>query len=302
MSSFSIIPLILVSATSFVFAANNIGMIKTSFQSVAGRAQWLYLSIAIAGLVLGFVVEGYKLSGLASGDVVSLKPYEAEIAMVTVLAVMSVFTFLRLPASLSNVVLGAILGPAIALGISYDVHKVLYVIAAWLFAPLTSGLLAILLYSAYRKIVSRMALTSVSIFNRISALAITLLSSYTLSANNLGLLLGFPGSGLLTIIVPAVLGVLLLSNAVLSTLGWRMAMLSQTGYLAALVSGSFTLWLYTQFAIPASLTQTVVSGMMALSIYSKPSIVNYRTMFELVGSWPFFLFLSFLVAYSISLM
>jgi len=298
----SLLPLILVGATSFVFAANNIGMIKTSFQSVTGRGQWIYLFIAISGLVLGFIVEGYKLRGLASGDVVSLNAYEAEIAMITVLSVMSVFTFLRLPASLSNVVLGAILGPAMALGISYDAYRVLYVIAAWLFAPLTSGLLAILLYSAYRRIVSRMALTSVSIFNRVSALAITLLSSYTLSANNLGLLLGFPGSGLLIILIPAILGVLLLSNTVVSTLGWRMAMLSQTGYLAALVSGSFTLWLYTQFSIPASLTQTVVSGMMALSIYSRPSIVNYRTMFELVGSWPFFLLVSIMVAYSISLL
>ncbi|MEM3684352.1 MAG: hypothetical protein QXX17_07030 [Conexivisphaerales archaeon] len=291
----------LAAATSFVFSANNIGMIKTSFQSVTGRSEWFYLLVAAAGLVLGFLLEGYKLKGIASGQVVYLAPYEAQVAMLTILVVMSVFTVLRLPASLSNVALGAILGPAIALGISYDAQKVWMVIAAWLLAPLTSGLLAIALYWFYRRLVSRMALTSVSLFNRISAVAITLLSSYTLSANNLGLLLGFPGSDMLIVLIPAILGVLLLSNTVVSTLGWRMAMLSQTGYLAALISGSFTLWLYTQYSIPASLTQTVVSGMMALSIYSKPSIVNYRTMFELIGSWPFFLLLSMGLAYAIAM-
>lgn len=288
---------VLLIASSFVFAANNIGMIKTSFQFTAGRAQYIYLLVSIAGMVAGFIFEGYKVSSIASKDIAMLSSSESEIALLTTFAVMAIFTMLKLPASLSNVVLGSLIGVAIASNTAFYSGKVAEVIIAWLIAPLTSGLLAILFYSIYRRLVKDMPLTKISIFNRYSVVAIVLISSYTLSANNLGLLLGFPGGNLLIILLPTIAGVLLLSNIVVSTLGWKMAMLSPTGYMAALLSGSLTLWLYTQLSIPASLTQSVVSGMVALSIYLKPSVVNYRTMFELIGSWPFFLLLSFAISY-----
>lgn len=283
---------LLVASTSFVFAANNIGMIKTSFQSITGRAESLYLLAVIAGFSAGFLVEGYKVSGIVSGDVVSLSSYQLQLAILSVFLVMLIFTLLRLPASMSNVMLGAILGPALALSIPFSAERVLLVIFAWLVAPLTSAALAVILYRLYRLVVLRMSLKHVSAFNRYSGICVTVFSAYTLSANNLGLLLGFPGGDSTLILVSSILGIVLLNSVIVSTLGWKMAILSPTAYSAALLSGSLTLWLYTQASIPASITQTVVSGMMALSAVSRPSIVNYRTMFEILGSWPFFLILS----------
>jgi phosphate/sulfate permease len=79
--------------------------------------------------------------------------------------------------------------------------------------------------------------------------------------------------------------------------GWRMAVLSPSGYLSALLGASATLWVYTQLGIPTSVTQAIVGAMVVLSISRKPSIVDSRVVFEVLGSWPLLLASSTVVAF-----
>jgi PiT family inorganic phosphate transporter len=293
------VSLLLLAATSFVFTANNTGMIRAGFQYVTGRAGlWYSVAVELA-FVSGFLFEGYKVSSIFSGGIASLPGNSENLALGITLLVMVVFTLMRLPASISNVAVGSVLGAAIALSLVLNLRQVELVLVAWLVAPISSGLLATLLYFMHGKIVSGWSLSSVSVFNRFSSLLVIVFTSYTLAANNLGLLLGLSAGAAeaAVIVLAAVLGYVTLGRVTESTVGWKFAALSPTAYSAALLAGSLTLWVYTQLGVPASLTQTVVSGIMALSLYKRPSVVNSRTMFELVGSWPFFLVVSLLLAY-----
>jgi phosphate/sulfate permease len=125
------------------------------------------------------------------------------------------------------------------------------------------------------------------------------LTGYTLGANNLGALLGFSSGPVLSILVvaAAIFGGLLFSKSVAWLLGWRMAVLSPPAYLSALLGASATLWIYTQLGIPSSLTQAIVGAMLVLSIDRKPSIVNLRVVYEIIGSWVFVLLSSLVVAF-----
>ncbi|MDG6928870.1 MAG: inorganic phosphate transporter [Nitrososphaerota archaeon] len=295
---------LLLMATSFVFAANNIGMIRSSFQEVHGRAAWGYLGVVVAGFTGGYLAEGYKVGSTVSSGLVRLTSYESAIALAVTLAVMAGFTFLRLPASISNVALGAIVGPAIALGEAVHWGGVYSILLAWLVAPVTAAVLAVLVYAVYLRCVSRWPLLTVARVNRFYGLATVAVTSYSLSANNLGMLLGFASGGLevWSILVCAVLGSVLMSRLVASTLGWRVAVLSPAAYYSALLAGSVTLWIYTQFGVPASLTQTVVSAVLVLSLSRRPSVVKTRIIFEMLGSWPFFLTFTLAVSYGLALL
>ncbi|MEM0286788.1 MAG: inorganic phosphate transporter [Nitrososphaerota archaeon] len=294
--------LLLLTSTSFVFAANNIGMIRSSFSTIAGKPYWIYMALVIIGFISGYLLEGYKVGSNIAIRLVSLNQDAALISLFVTLSVMVAFTILRLPASISNVALGAILGPAIFFGLRISYSDVYSILLAWVIAPVTSAVLGVIIYNTYVLAISKLSFLQVARLNRMYGIGTVLFTSYSLSANNLGLLIGF-SSGVTSdfaILFAAVLGSILFSSFVASTLGYRVAVLSPAAYYSALLSGSLTLWFYTQFGIPASLTQTVVASILSLSMIRKPSVVNSRIIFEILGSWPFFFVFTLLLSYAIS--
>jgi phosphate/sulfate permease len=290
---------VLLFLTSFVFSANNIGVIRPGFQGTAYRRRVLYLGLTALGFALGFFAEGYKVGSGIVRDISPPTQSGLELSLLVTLLVMGAFTLLRLPSSISNVAVGALLGPLVASGGLPPVGPLTTIVVAWLVAPATAALLSLAIYAVHNKVIWAWPLLKVSMFNRYFGILAILLSSYTLSANNLGMLTSF-GSGALDsalILIAALLGVFILSNLVASTMGWKLAVLTPGSYSSALLGGSVNLWVYTQLGIPASLTQSVVAGVMVLSLVTRPSVVNTRTMFEILGSWPFFLAISFVAAF-----
>jgi phosphate/sulfate permease len=102
-------------------------------------------------------------------------------------------------------------------------------------------------------------------------------------------------------VVAAIAGGLLFSSSVAWLLGWKMAVLSPSAYLSALLGASITLWIYTQIGIPSSITQAIVGAMVILSIDRKPSIINLRVVYEVIGSWVFLMLSSLCVAFLLGL-
>jgi PiT family inorganic phosphate transporter len=206
---------------------------------------------------------------------------------------MAAFTLLKLPVSLSNTVLGAMVGISMASDVRLQVNVVSSVIVAWFIAPLSAALIALLLHRTFLSVAGRRSLASVAKWSRYLGMVGVFLTGYTLGANNLGTLLGFssgPAISILVVVV-AIAGGLLFSRSVAWLLGWKMAVLSPSAYLSALLGASITLWIYTQLGIPSSLTQAIVGAMVVLSVDRKPSVINLRVVYEVIGSW-IFLFLS----------
>jgi phosphate/sulfate permease len=299
-----IIITLLLAATSFVYTANNIGVIRTAFSGSTGRGLWLYLCLSLVGFTAGFALEGHKIGSSITNGLTHLDPTASLVSLSVTLLILSIFTFLKLPVSISNVAVGAIIGSAFAFGLPISTWNLVRVLASWLVAPLTSAILVLAIYFSYCRGVSGLPLGPASRLNRLLGMLAIGFSSYSLSANNLGILMGFSEGTTDAVITLffALLGSITLSGLVAWTLGYRIASLSPTAYASALLAGSLTLWIYTQLGIPASMAQTVISAMMVLSILKKPSIVNRRVMFEILGSWPFFLVFATILSFSIGIL
>ncbi len=284
---------------AFVFGANNIGVIRSSFQQASGKDVTLYLATGTLAFAVGYFVEGYKVKSTFTTSLTSASQGAQLMALATVLIVMTAFTLLKLPVSLSNTVLGAMVGVSLATTVHLQVNLIGLVIAAWFVAPVSAAVIAILLHRTFLHEVGRGSFVSVERWSRYLGLVAVFLTGYTLGANNLGALLGFSSGPVLSILVvaAAIFGGLLFSKSVAWLLGWRMAVLSPPAYLSALLGASATLWIYTQLGIPSSLTQAIVGAMLVLSIDRKPSIVNLRVVYEIIGSWVFVLLSSLVVAF-----
>jgi len=290
---------VLLLLVAFVFGANNIGVIRSAFRQVSGRAVSLYLGAAALAFAAGYVLEGSKVSSTLTTGLTNAGTQASEAALVAVLTLMAAFTILKFPASVSNVLLGSMLGVSLAMNATIRLNVLSYVIAAWLISPLSAAILAVLIRRVILSFEARTSLMAVESWSRVLGVVAVVVSGYTLGANNLGALLGFTSGPLMSglVLLAAVAGGLLFSGSVAWMVGWRMAVLSPSGYLSALLGASATLWVYTQLGIPTSVTQAIVGAMVVLSISRKPSIVDSRVVFEVLGSWPLLLASSTVVAF-----
>ncbi len=295
--------ILLLAAVALVYSANNLGVIRSAYAGVSRKGALLYTGLALAGFSAGYLLEGYKVGSSLLSSLAEIEGASLDVALAVTFVVLAAFTFLRLPASISNVSVGAVVGVALAQGVPVNFGGLIRIMGLWLIAPLTSAVLAVVIYRLYRMFVSQLPLAPASRTGRFLGIAAILFSSYALAANNLGILVAFTGGALdlASILASALLGAALFSGLVAWTLGWRVAQLSPTGYAASLLAGSITLWAYTQLGVPASLSQCAVASMMALSLRRKPVVVNAGAVFEVLGSWPLFLALSSLLGYGIGL-
>jgi len=286
-------------ALAFVFGANNIGVIRSAFQQVSGRAAIGYVAASALAFAAGFLTEGYKVESTLTRSLTTLGTDASLVALAAMLILLSSFTMVKFPASVSNLALGSMIGVSFASRTYVNFDVLVAILVAWLLAPVTAALLALLLHRIFLRAVRDRSLESAATSVRMVGTVAVIFASYTLGANNLGILLGFSGSlaSTLGVMVAALAGGILFSRLVAWLLGWKMATLSPTAYFSALVGASLTLWLYTQLGIPTSLTQAIVGAMVVLSYTRKPSIVNPKVVFEVLGSWPVLLLAAMALAY-----
>ena len=292
---------LLLATVAFVYAANNLGVIRSAYAGVSRRGVLIYTSIALTGFSTGFLLEGYKVGSSLLPSLAEVGGSASDAILAVTLAILAAFTLLKLPASISNVSVGAVVGVALSRGVPVNIGGLLRIMGIWLLAPLVSATLATVIYLLYRKAVSTLPLAPVSQVGRLLGIAAIFSSSYVLAANNLGILVAFGGGvvDLVSVIASALLRAALLSELVAWTLGWRVAQLSPTGYATSLLAGSATLWACTQLGVPTSLSQCAVASMMALSLGRRPVIINSGAVFEVLGSWPLFLGISALLGFGV---
>jgi PiT family inorganic phosphate transporter len=295
---------VLLLAVAFIFGANNLGVVRSAFRQFSGWASFGYAGAASLAFAAGYLLEGHKVSSTLTTSLTSVNGEAPTAALIAILVLMGTFTLLKFPASVSNVLLGSMVGISLAANVPISLGVLSSVLAAWLLSPLSAAGMAILIQWVVLSVQARRSLVAVARWSRMLGLASVVIAGYTLGANNLGALLGFSSGPTLSVMVliAAIIGGLAFSGSVAWLLGWKMAVLSPSAYLSALLGASLTLWLYTQLGIPTSLTQAIVGAMVVLSSSRKPSMVDSRVVFEVLGSWPILLLSSMGVAFLASVL
>ncbi|MGA2874649.1 MAG: inorganic phosphate transporter [Nitrososphaerales archaeon] len=290
--SYILFPLLLV--FGFAFGWNNSGLTTGNLSNLVNYN--MALALTIAGVFTGLLILGGRMSSSIIGKLVSTNiPSSAILAGIIVsVALLILLTVFRLPVSLSNCVVGSFLGAALASQSSVHTTFLIEIVGSWLAAPFLCAIITILAYGIVVKLENRFALSTVSLVNRMLLVIAVFYVSFTLGANNIGLIVSFArnnslvGSNIIleiSIFLATSLGMILFGKSIAKVVGDKIVVLSQIKTLSAMLGSAIVASLFTVLSVPVSLTQVVIGGMLGAGVAHRPSIVNTRELFILILGW-----------------
>lgn len=250
--------------------------------------------LASAGVLLGTLLEGYKLSVVLRGQIVPAISTSGLFAiLVTSLIVMTAVTRVHLPLSLSQVMVGAGWGFAAAAGIQVGTTYSVEVVASWILSPALAFLTSALIESVVLRLGHRTK--DILALNRLYA-NLTLIAgfyaAYTLGANTLGLVVGLfpPGLAdplLVSFIFSAatIVGILFLSTGTVRSIADNLVGLNPSTALSSQFGGAATVHLFTQLGLPVSISQVVIGGMGGAASVKRMAIINKRMVQQIIAGW-----------------
>lgn len=218
--------------------------------------------------------------------------------IVTVAGAMAttLMTFLHLPISTSQAVVGAIIGVGIIHG-EVNFTGLKKVVICWVATPLGGAFFAIILYEILGKVISNMKLHFISYDRLMRALLILSgsYSAYALGANNVANATGvFYRSGELTAYQAALiggvsiaLGAVTFSKNVMKTVGRRLLSLDAFSAFIVILAEAITVHLFAVIGVPVSTSQAVVGGVLGVGIVKGVRMMNIRMLYRILYAWFF---------------
>jgi phosphate/sulfate permease len=286
--------LLLLLVFGFAFGWNNSGLTTGNLSNLVNYN--IALVLTILGVFTGLLVLGGKMSSSIVGKLVSSSvPNTAILAgVIASVTLLILLTILRLPVSLSNCTVGAFVGAALASQSSINGAFLVEIVASWIAAPFLCALVTVLTYEIVVELESTHALSKVSLINRILLVVAVFYVSFTLGANNIGVIVSFAknytlgGSSILlelAIFLTTAFGMVLFGKSIAKVVGDKIVGLSQIKTLSAMLGSAIITTLFTVLSVPVSLTQVIIGGMLGAGVAHRPSIVNNRELASLIAGW-----------------
>lgn len=250
--------------------------------------------IASVGVLAGTLFEGYKLSNVLGGQILpELSSSGLVVILLAGLSVMAVVTLFRLPLSLSQVLVGAGWGLALANGVRIDNTFSLMVVVSWVLSPVLAFCVSAIIETVMLRFGHRAK--DVLALNRTYA-RLTLIAgfyaAYTLGANTLGLVVGLFSSSLgdrlpLSIALSAatIVGIMFLSKGTVRSVADNLVGLSPSMALSAQFGGAMSAHVFTQLSLPVSISQVVIGGMSGAASAKRMAITNKRIIQQVIAGW-----------------
>ncbi|MDH5298294.1 MAG: anion permease [Desulfobulbaceae bacterium] len=258
-------------------------------------------------LLLGAVTEGPKCMATL-GTLSTLSDTTAFVCTFSAALVIAVLTYLALPASTCQAIVGAILGAGMVSGTT-DFSKFYKILACWVLTPLGAILFSMLLYRLTGYLFN---LFLHDIYRRQVVLTAGIViagsyGSYTFGANNVANITGaYAGSGMLSPPDAALIGglsmafgVLTYSYKVMETVGKKVVPLDAFSAFVATMANALTLHLFTQVGVPVSSTQAIVGAVLGIGLIKDYRTVSRGMLIQIAAGWLFTPLLAGLLAFGI---
>ncbi|MBN1226555.1 MAG: anion permease [Deltaproteobacteria bacterium] len=244
-------------------------------------------------VVLGAMIEGEKCFA-AIGELSALTPTGAFLAALGAGVTMFVVTYLAIPSSTSQAIIGAIVGIGMVSGIPGFSN--LYKIGiCWVLAPIGGMILSFLLYHLIGFFIATYIRSPQmrSTFFFWSLIFAGCLGSYALGSNNVANVTGvYVGAGLLTPFEGLLIGSLSIaggsltySKGVMMTVGRDITPLDEYAALIAVLAGAITVEIFTQVGVPVSSSQAIVGGVAGIGLVKGVRTVSKRTLMKILIGW-----------------
>ncbi|MBS7623348.1 inorganic phosphate transporter [Candidatus Bathyarchaeota archaeon] len=289
------IPLtLLATLLAFIFGANNIGLTNYGFTSAGPRRRILFASCS--GLLLGAALEGYKMErSIVNGIVPGFSLSVSGSLLLANLIIMAAATHLKMPVSMTMMLVLSAIPVGLASGLHVDWNPVALNVLSWIVSPILILLSTLIIYRLLGSFLRRLSLLRVTQIRLPMISATTLVISYALGANNIGLLHSLiilnnsthDLSAAILLGLAAVSGGILYSRGTSETLGYRIVSISPNAAMAMQLSIAAVIWILTQVSIPISLTQLLVSGAIFIHSTRRWAVIDTRLVKRLILSWIF---------------
>jgi PiT family inorganic phosphate transporter len=209
---------------------------------------------------------------------------------------MALFTYLSLPISASQAIMGAVLGIGLISGIP-DFSKLSKVVLCWVLTPIGGMLITAALYFIFGKIFQSFLhkLQFRSLFIRYSLIISGCYGAYSLGANNVANVTGpYVGAGYLTSLNASLIGglsiafgVLTYSRKVMHTVGKKIVDLDGFSAFTTALSAAITVHIFTQVGVPVSSSQAIVGAVFGIGIVKGTKTVRKKTLVGIGIGWLF---------------
>ncbi len=292
---------VLASAVSFIIAANNSAdSVGTLYGS---RVTSYYKAAIFSGLfvMIGTFMEGWKMAGAIGGGFVA-NPLSLEMSLMVLLStaiLLFLFTFLSIPLSASQILVGSIIGVAVAFAWTLNVDFVILVVASWGITLAASMGFAFLIYIIMAKFTKNLRVFSLSRFYTISLFIGSAFIAYTLGANTIGLVASLDLSiySILIAGVSGLLGTVFFGRRTVITVGNKITSLDPPRAFSAQVAGAMVVEIFTQLHFPVSITQAVIGGVIGTGLVKGYKELNAKTVKNIALSWSLAPLLAFIITY-----
>ena len=244
-------------------------------------------------VVVGALLEGHKSMDTV-GEMSKLSHMAAFIAALAAGLTVWAFSYLALPVSTSQAIMGAVLGIGMISGIP-DLARLYKVVICWVLTPIVAMILSYVLYPLLGKVFQKvlMDLRLSNMFIRGALIFAGCYGAYSLGANNVANVTGvYVGSGLLTPFQAALAGslsiasgVLTYSKKVMNTVGKKIVHLDGFSAFVSEFSAAITVHLFTQVGVPVSSSQAIVGAVTGVGLVKGARTVKKRTLVEIAVGW-----------------
>ncbi len=251
-----------------------------------------------AALCSVFVIMGSLISGRAGIETLkgltSFTMSQAIISSVAAAITVTIMTFLSLPVSTSQAVIGAIMGIGI-LNNRLNMAGLGKVIICWFGTPVGAAVIAFILYKILGFYFNKL---KISIFTEDVLLRSGLVISgcygaYELGANNVANVTAvFVGAGMISVFTAALiggcsiaLGIISFSRPVMETVGSKLVKLDPFSAFIVSLSLAVTINIYTIVGVPVSSSQAVIGGVLGVGIVKGAKTVSLKTLKKILTGW-----------------
>ncbi|HIP92577.1 MAG TPA: inorganic phosphate transporter [Thermotoga sp.] len=242
-------------------------------------------------VVIGAIVggaEGLKTIGsLSTGGAA-----EGALSILSAAISVTIMTYLGLPVSTSQAVVGGIVGIGLILGgINWKI--LLKVVIAWLATPFGAMLLGYILYKIATPIFRRIKSVQIQDLSlKIVAWIVGAYGSFSLGANNVANVTGALVGSYLSIPMAALIGglsiafgILTYSKKVMMTVGKKIVELDHFSSLISIFAESLTVWVYALIGVPVSTSQAIVGGVLGAGYAKGTSLGSKKILLRIIFGW-----------------
>jgi PiT family inorganic phosphate transporter len=263
----------------------------------AGLIRYRTAIVVVAVLiVLGALTGGANVVKTVGSGIVTdqLTPIAVLAALICGGIFVTIATFMKIPVSTSQSVVGGVAGVGLAADLTVNYSKIITIVECWILCPIMSCILSYLIYRGLRVWLRRLRSTRRAEKALLAGVMVSAgYAAYSLGANNLGnaigpiVVLDAVDIALLTILgaISIAVGALTFGKGVAETVGRSITKLDLPGAFSAQVSAAFGLHFFSMIGIPVSTSQAIVGSVLGVGLVHGARTVSKRKILEIVVGW-----------------